>query len=109
LQVYLDFIEKETEIDGKIKDAETDLDKNLLHKYGGLTEEEIKLIVVENKWLKSLYDSVKDELGKISQRLAGRIKELAERYSAPLPKLAIEIEEYSKTIDNHLKNMGFAW
>jgi type I restriction enzyme M protein len=109
LQAYLDLIEKETEINGKIKDTETDLDKKLLQKYGGLTEDEIKLLVAENKWLKSMCDLVKNELERISQKLAGRIKELAERYEESFPILAKEVEERAKKVDNHLKNLGFKW
>jgi type I restriction enzyme M protein len=109
LQEYLTLIEKEIEISGKIKEAETDLDKKLLIKCKGLGEEEIKALVVEDKWLKSLYDSVKNETERISQKLARRIKELAERYEEPLPKLAKEVEECIKKVDNHLKSMGFSW
>jgi len=109
LEDYLSLIDKEAEINAKIKVAETDLDKKLFIKYKSLTEEEIKVLVVEDKWLTSLYDSVKNEMERISQRLSGRIKELAERYEEPLPKLAKEVEERSKKVDNHLKNMGFEW
>lgn len=109
LQAYLDLLGKEIEIDNKIKDAERDLDEKLLHKYGALTEDSIKLLVVENKWLKFICDSVKNELERISQRLAGRIKEIAERYSYPLPDLDQEVEKYSKKVDNHLESMGFKW
>ena len=109
LQEYLSLLEKEAEINDRIKRAEVNLDKTLLTKYRGLTQEEIKSIVVEDKWLKSLYDSVNNEMERISQKLAGRIMELAERYKEPLPKLTIEVEERSKNVDNHLKNMGFKW
>ena len=109
LQAYLDLIEKETEINVKIKDAEIDLDKKLLHKYKGLTEEEIKLLVVENKWLKFMNDSVRNEMKKIPQRLNGRIIELAERYAEPMPQITKEVVECSQRIDNHLKEMGFEW
>ena len=109
LQEYLSLIEKEVEIRGKIKDAEIDLDNRLLFKYKGLTEEEIRGLVVEDKWLKSLYDSVSEEMDRISQKLAGRIEELAERYESPLPELVKEVDEGSKNVDKHLINMGYKW
>jgi hypothetical protein len=43
------------------------------------------------------------------QTLTGRIKQLAERYAAPLPKLAQEVQALSARLDEHLKKMGFAW
>jgi type I restriction enzyme M protein len=109
LQAYLDLIEKATEINYKTRIAEADLDQKLLHKYKDLTEEEIKLLVVEHKWLKSIHESAKNETERIAQKLVERIKELAERYEELLPKIAKEVEERSQKVDNHLKNMGFKW
>ena len=85
------------------------LDKKTLIKYRHLTEDEIKSLVIEDKWMKDLHDSVKSEMERVSQRLAGRIKELAERYEVPLPNLQKEVEEYSKRVENHLEKMGFKW
>ena len=109
LQEYLRLIEQKKEINSKIKDAKTSLHRKLLFKYRSLTEEEIKTLVVEDKWLRFLYGSVKNEVNRISQKIAGRIKEFAERYEEPLPKLVEEAEERSKKVDNHLRNMGFTW
>jgi len=52
---------------------------------------------------------VDNEMERISQKLAGRIKILAERYEKTLPELENEVEELSKMVDCHLKNMGFKW
>jgi type I restriction enzyme M protein len=109
LEKYLRLMEQGAIIESKIKDSETSLDRKLLIKYKGLTEEETKALVVEDKWLKALYDSVKSEMERISQKLAAGTKELAERYQAPMPKLLKEVEERSKKVENHLKNMGFEW
>jgi type I restriction enzyme M protein len=48
-------------------------------------------------------------MDRISQKLSGRIKELAERYETPLPNLINQVEELSKKVDNNLKEMGFIW
>jgi type I restriction enzyme M protein len=39
----------------------------------------------------------------------GRVKELAERYAAPLPQIAEDVEALSAKVDAHLERMGFAW
>jgi len=57
----------------------------------------------------ALHTAIKSEMENISQRLAGRIKELAERYEKPLPELTHEVEGFAKKVDGHLKNMGFKW
>ena len=41
--------------------------------------------------------------------LAGRIRELAERYATPLPKLIDEVEILAARVDEHLKKMGASW
>jgi len=41
--------------------------------------------------------------------LTGRIKELAERYATPLPRLSEEVEALSSKVDAHLKRMRFVW
>jgi type I restriction enzyme M protein len=109
LQEYVELLDKESELKKKIKTAETELDKVLLKKYTLLTEEEIKTLVVDDKWLSHLKNCVHSEMERISQRIAGRLKELAERYETPLPELTKEVEDLSKKVEGHLKNMGFKW
>jgi type I restriction enzyme M protein len=109
LEQYLDLIEKESALKKDIKVAEESLDKELLKKYNSLNEEEIKVLVVDDKWMTTLRNAVKGEMERISQKLAGRIKELAERYESPLPKLTKEVEDLRKKVEGHLKNMGFRW
>ncbi|MGA2522524.1 MAG: type I restriction-modification system subunit M [Candidatus Bathyarchaeia archaeon] len=109
LQEYLDLLEQETEINNKKRDAELDLDKKLINKYKSLTEEETKILGIENKWLHFLFDSIKNEVETTAQNLAGRIKVLSERYDEPIPKVADKVDELSKKVDNHLKSMGFKW
>lgn len=109
LNEYLDLIDKESVIKKKIKDAESQLDKDLLKKYNELTEEEIKTLVVDDKWLTSLRNAVKSEMERISQKLAGRIKELADRYDTPLPELEKEVDTLQNKVNEHLEKMGFKW
>jgi len=65
--------------------------------------------VVEDKWLAHLQAEVQQELQRISQTLAQRIRELAERYDTPLPKLEDEVAALSAKVEAHLKKMGAVW
>ena len=78
-------------------------------KYHKLTESEIKTLVVEDKWLRALATGIETEMECISQRLTGRISELAERYATPLSSLEQEVESYRLKVGSHLKRMGFDW
>jgi type I restriction enzyme M protein len=109
LNEYLDLLEQETEASKKIKDAQKALDAKVAARYNVLSEDEVKALVVEDKWLTTLASDVQSELNRISQTLTGRIKDLAERYVTPLPKLSKEVEVLSGKVDAHLKEMGFVW
>lgn len=109
LEKYLLLQEKETSLKKQIKLSEAKLDDDLLAKYPTLSEEEIKKLVIEDKWMKKLDDDVKSEMDKISQALTGRIKLLAQRYETPIPKLTNEVKEMTEKVESHLKEMGFEW
>jgi len=97
----------EDEVKKNIKEAEKSLDVKVISKYKKMTESEIKVLVVDDKWMATLEQVVKGEMDRISQRLTGRIKELAERYATPLPILTNETETLSRKVDEHIKKMGF--
>jgi len=109
MEKYLALGEQESEAKKKIKEAEKALESQIIAKYKTLTESEIKILAVDDKWMATLEQAVKGEMDRISQRLTGRIKELAERYATPLPTLVTETETLTDKVDAHLKKMGFIW
>jgi len=109
LQAYLDLLDQETEASRKIREAQKALDAKVAAKYQALSEDEVKTLVVDEKWLARVAADLQAELDRISQALTGRIKELAERYATPLPRLSQDVEVLSAKVEAHLKRMGFAW
>ncbi len=109
LEAYLKLIEQEAETNRKIKEAQAALDEKLIAQYKTLTEDEIKTLVVDDKWMATIEKDIKTEMQRISQRLTQRIKELAERYEIPLPQQHKDVNELTVKVDAHLKKMGFAW
>jgi type I restriction enzyme M protein len=109
LELYLKLFDDQTELNKKIKEATADLDIKVIERYKKLTEEEIKQLVVDDKWMASIERSVKTEMERISQRLTQRIKELAERYETPLPKQTTDVAELEEKVTAHLQKMGFVW
>jgi len=107
LERYVLLIEKESTANKKIKDAQKALDLKVFAKYSVLSEDEIKTLVVHDKWLAVLSASVQSELSRVSQALTGRIKQLADRYAIPLPQLIRNVESLSSRVDEHLAKMGF--
>jgi type I restriction enzyme M protein len=109
LKQYVTILEQEAEANRKIKEANTALNMKVRDKYKVLGIDEIKNLVVEEKWFKKLENEVQTEMQRISQRLAGRIKELAERYEEPLPRLTARVSEQEIQVYANLEKMGFVW
>jgi type I restriction enzyme M protein len=108
LSEYLELLEQEAAANRKVKDAQKALDAKVAAQYSKLTETEIKLLVVDDKWLATLAADVQTELDRVSQALTRRIKELADRYATPLPKLTAEVDALAARFIEHLKTMGVA-
>ena len=92
-----------------MKEQDAALDALAYAKYSKLTEAEIKTLVVDDKWMARLSAAVQGELDRVSRTLTGRIRELAERYATPLPKLSAEVETLATRVDEHLRKMGVSW
>ena len=107
LNAYLALIEQESAANKQVKDAQKQLDAKVAAQYAKLSIEDIKTLVVDDKWLTTLAADVQTELDRVSQALTGRIKQLAERYAEPLPQLAADVAALSARVEAHLKQMGF--
>ena len=92
-----------------VKEARAALDARVLARYAALTESEIKALVVEDKWFASVRAAVDAGVERLMQRLAGRVKELDERYARTLPDLEREAEAYGRRVEEHLRRMGLEW
>jgi type I restriction enzyme M protein len=91
-----------------LKAAQDDLEKKIDAKYPTLTEDEIKVLVVDDKWLTRITADVNGELDRVSQTLTGRIRQLAERYGMSLESLVSEIDELAYCVNQHLSEIGKA-
>ena len=100
---------EESDLKKRLKEAEGLLDEKAYAKYPSLTEAEIKMSVVDDKWLDAVEAVVLGQMEWVSQQLAQRVKELAERYETPLPKMASHVSELEAKVNQHLERMGFAW
>jgi type I restriction enzyme M protein len=109
LKQCLDLFDREAAAKKVVKDAEAALDKAVFAKYPQLSEDEIKGLVVNDKWQATLKGAIQTEIERVTQQLANRVKTLEERYAEPLPQLIEEVEVLSSKVDEHLKRMGLVW
>lgn len=109
LAAYKKLMDDEAEIQAKIKTAKAELEKKVIAQYPKLTIDEIKTIVVEKKWMANMEQRIRTEMDNISHRLTQRIKELADRYETPMPKLTNDVALLTSIVEDHLKKMNYKW
>jgi type I restriction enzyme M protein len=109
LRDWLKLANKEANLKRDLRELDTALDLLCLAKYPKLTETEIKMLVVEDKWFGALGKAVHGEMDRVSQTLTQRVKELAERYETPMPQMIDQVTELETKVNRHLEKMGFAW
>lgn len=109
LQEYVKLLDEEANYKKAIKQVEADLDTTLKKKYPQLTIEEIKYLLVEEKWFASIYNGIDAIHSAVSHRLSKRVTELVERYEYTLKECEDEVEGYEAKVKSHLERMGFSW
>jgi type I restriction enzyme M protein len=109
LDTYLKLSDQLQEFNKDIKEAQILLEEKVWNKYKDLTEEEIKTLVVDDKWMGYLQNAFENEMQRISQRLTQRVKELAVRYEAPMPAMLDDLKQLEEKVNTHLAKMGFTW
>ena len=109
LTSYLSLMDNLAKAKKSIKTAATELDALLYAKYPTLTPDEVKTLVVDDKWMATIENDISNEIDQISQKLSNRIKELAERYENTLPELDAKVEALEEKVNDHLNKMGFEW
>ncbi|WP_394185317.1 type I restriction-modification system subunit M [Pseudoalteromonas tetraodonis] len=92
-----------------VKEAQEALDLAVFNQYPKLTIDEIKALIVDDKWLATLQTNIVAEIERVTQQMANRVKQLEERYSTPLPTLSKSVDDLSDKVAGHLKAMGLEW
>ena len=109
LRRWLELSEAEAALKRNVKELDAILDQLAYDKYPRLTEADVKSLVVDDKWMAHLSMTLREDVDQVSRTLAERVRELAERYSTPLPALAHELTVLAERVDAHLLSMGWTW
>ena len=88
---------------------EKERDEQVAQKRTQLTEDMIKSLMVDDKWMSYLQTELNAIIDQISHQFSSRLQELVEHYAQPLPQIEQEVEALSKKVEEHLKKMGFQW
>lgn len=89
-----------------VKDAQGELDLATLKKYGDLTEDEIKTLVLDDKWRATVVHRVADEVEDLTLDLVARIQQLGARYAQTVTDLESELQNLENVVAGHFAAMG---
>ena len=106
---YERLMAEEAKLNSDVKAAVIALDKLVYNKYEKLTIEQIKDLVIEKKWCRTVYKGIEEIYSGISHSLTNRIMELVDRYEETLAQIEEEVADYEAKVKSHLERMGFAW
>jgi type I restriction enzyme M protein len=105
-QAALDLVNSEAAAKKTAKDAQAALDRATLRKYGELTDDDVKSIVLDDKWHASIAGSVGGEVHELTLALVSRIQQLGDRYATTVDELVSELAQLEFNVKSHLASMG---
>jgi type I restriction enzyme M protein len=88
------------------KEAKAALDFATLEKYGDLTEDDVKVLVLEDKWKAAVSGRIEAAVTSLVIGIAARLRTLGGRYADTLETLEEEVEKSSGRVADHLTQMG---
>ena len=109
LNKCLELLKDEKDAAKKLKDLLADLDKKTFEKIPTVPLDEARHMVIHDKWLSSIETSITDEIDRMTQQMANRVKLLEERYAETLPSINKNVAFYSERVEAHMKKMGLSW
>lgn len=89
------------------KQKRTELTEAVVAKYAALTEDEIKTLVVERKWLASVVGGCEALMQNVTHQIASDVITLAERYEVTLGATESKVNDLEQEVLRSLKEMGF--
>lgn len=92
-----------------IRVCNTDLLALVVGKYKELSSDEVRDMVVDDKWFGTLTHRLEEQMIQISQQLTSSVVSLVERYESTLPELDRTAQELEDKVTAHLRTMGFNW
>jgi type I restriction enzyme M protein len=75
-------------------------------KYEALTADDIRNLVINDKWLQELKGRSEAENKRVCESISSQVSVLNERYAKPLPKINEDIAKLSGEVEGFLKAMG---
>ncbi len=86
--------------------AHEELELKAFHQYKNLELGEIKNLIIQDKWLKSLKNALENKILKRINAFTSALNEIIQTYSNSLLELDKEVKESESKVLEHLKDLG---
>ncbi|PUD82380.1 type I restriction-modification system subunit M [Helicobacter pylori] len=86
--------------------AYEELELKAFHQYKNLEINEIKDLIIKDKWLKSLKNALENKIQKRTNAFISALNEIIQTYSNSLLELDKEVKESESKVLEHLKDLG---
>ncbi|GAA8267529.1 type I restriction-modification system subunit M [Helicobacter pylori] len=86
--------------------AYEELELKAFHQYKNLELNEIKDLIIQDKWLKSLKNALENKIVKRANAFISALNEIVSNYSNSLLELDKEVKESESKVLEHLKDLG---
>lgn len=107
LKQWLKLSNEKDDLSKTLKQKRNELTEAVVKKYAALTEDEIKTLVIQRKWLASIISGCEALMQTVTHRISSDVTTLVERYETTLPELAQDVAKYEDEVNGYLKEMGF--
>ena len=106
LESYLSLVDAEATIRKAATTAQRELDEQVLARYGALTEDDIKTLIVDDKWLPAVRANLREVLTKEISSLSTRLRTLHGRYAVSLQHMAHEARSLDSRVTQHYQSLA---
>lgn len=103
---YLSLCGKKKEASKALAAQVEALTDNVRKKYDAFTADDIRNLVINDKWLQELKGRSEAENKRVCESISSQVSVLNERYAKPLPKINEDITKLSGEVEGFLKAMG---
>ena len=106
LKTALEYLEAKNKALKMKNKAYEELELKAFHQYKNLEINEIKDLIIQDKWLKSLKNALENKIQKRTNAFTSALNEIIQTYSNSLLELDKEVKESESKVLEHLKDLG---
>jgi type I restriction enzyme M protein len=103
---YLELCGRKKEVSKALSALVDVMTEKVREEYGAFKADEIRNLVVYDKWLQELKGRSVAENKRVCESISSQVSVLNERYAKPLPKINEELAKLSGEVDGFLRSMG---